>query len=552
MLIPQYVRQRRLDPSAPAAFFRNVLKEAIGISGAEEGGVVLRNDRTGELRVEVFIGEGVEYKRRLIEPDPTKSVCAAAAVSKKVQSVPNVEKDPRFHALSNTKVMSELVVPILHGDTCDGLINLESPRLNAFPPNIERTIDAYGCAISANFHCTLIDSHRYFLEEQLAAVQDITELTLLRMESETIVLDRVLEHSLALTEADTGGLLTLSPDREHLELRAHRGLKPECNGYKIPRGNGLVWKCVQARSPQNFWDVHEFGGVFLHLSAPEINSELIVPLSFKNEPFGVINIESCDYNAFSFEHEQMLAMFSQQVSLLLHLTELQKKLSGASALSGYWNLSQNLSHRLNNCIGAANALAKRIETEALDTAVRTVASQIKQCTTNALNVIDEYRRKSECTDELIDVCSVIRDSIAAMSLPDSVRLVLHASERPIRMRAPRLQIAEMCRELIQNSRKSMKDLGEISLNLSLRWGVLVLEVADSGRGFPQNGLDEFFVLGKRGQTDSPGTGYGLSWVQKFVHSLGGEVALQNRPEGGGLVRVMIPCPHQEEGKEEPE
>ena len=77
-------------------------------------------------------------------------------------------------------------------------------------------------------------------------------------------------------------------------------------------------------------------------------------------------------------------------------------------------------------------------------------------------------------------------------------------------------------------------------------GRVCLEFLDSGPGFDPailpNLLDPFFT------TKDGGTGLGLPIVQSIITSHGGSIALENGPEGGALVRVLLPRATPAHGK----
>ena len=77
-------------------------------------------------------------------------------------------------------------------------------------------------------------------------------------------------------------------------------------------------------------------------------------------------------------------------------------------------------------------------------------------------------------------------------------------------------------------------------------GMIALSFHDSGPGFPpallHKLLDPFFT------TKDGGTGLGLPIVQSIITSHGGSIALENGPEGGALVRVLLPRATPAHGK----
>ena len=78
---------------------------------------------------------------------------------------------------------------------------------------------------------------------------------------------------------------------------------------------------------------------------------------------------------------------------------------------------------------------------------------------------------------------------------------------------------------------------------------MVLEALDSGPGFDPALLDS--VLDPFFTTKDGGTGLGLPIVSSIINSHGGEIRLANGPEGGALVRILLPAAEPEK-PEEPE
>jgi signal transduction histidine kinase len=77
---------------------------------------------------------------------------------------------------------------------------------------------------------------------------------------------------------------------------------------------------------------------------------------------------------------------------------------------------------------------------------------------------------------------------------------------------------------------------------------IVLSVADEGPGIPEADLprvfERFYRVDKarsRGVKDPGGTGLGLAIVKHLVELHGGRVTAANRPEGGAMFTVELPC-----------
>ncbi len=92
-------------------------------------GILLLNEETGELEMKLGVkyGEKVEIPRvRLGE-----GLVGYAALHREPVLVPDVAQDPRYINLV-PDVRSELAIPMLLKDRCIGVVDLESPELDAF------------------------------------------------------------------------------------------------------------------------------------------------------------------------------------------------------------------------------------------------------------------------------------------------------------------------------------------------------------------------------------------------------------------------------------
>jgi two-component system sensor histidine kinase KdpD len=71
--------------------------------------------------------------------------------------------------------------------------------------------------------------------------------------------------------------------------------------------------------------------------------------------------------------------------------------------------------------------------------------------------------------------------------------------------------------------------------------MLVLTVADRGRGLPAEALPFVFDKFYRGPSaPAGGTGLGLAIVKGFVEAQGGKVGVENRPGGGAAFTIRLP------------
>ena len=92
-------------------------------------GIVLLNEETGELEIKTAVQYGSKVDLPRVRMG--EGVVGHAALTREAVLVPDVSKDPRYIPLVED-VRSELAVPMLIKDRCIGVMDLESPELDAF------------------------------------------------------------------------------------------------------------------------------------------------------------------------------------------------------------------------------------------------------------------------------------------------------------------------------------------------------------------------------------------------------------------------------------
>ncbi len=74
-------------------------------------------------------------------------ICGAAAASGRTEVVPDVRRDPRYLACF-TSTRSEIVVPILHGASVVGEIDVDGSALGAFGPGDQEFLEAVAALLA--------------------------------------------------------------------------------------------------------------------------------------------------------------------------------------------------------------------------------------------------------------------------------------------------------------------------------------------------------------------------------------------------------------------
>jgi GAF domain-containing protein len=92
--------------------------------------------RDGKLHVGPYVGPETPHK----EIELNSGICGAAASQRESIIVPNVREDPRFLACS-IQTRSEIVVPLIDGETVLGEIDIDSNQPNFFSSDDRRMLE---------------------------------------------------------------------------------------------------------------------------------------------------------------------------------------------------------------------------------------------------------------------------------------------------------------------------------------------------------------------------------------------------------------------------
>jgi two-component system sensor histidine kinase MprB len=162
------------------------------------------------------------------------------------------------------------------------------------------------------------------------------------------------------------------------------------------------------------------------------------------------------------------------------------------------------------------------------------------------DLASETQELSAIVDEIVEVATDARsdEPMEPVALGELVRRVASRAEqrtgRPVVVVADDSVVLGRPRalELLGNAAKFDTTGGQI--DVQVRAGVLV--VADHGPGFDPADLPRVFDRFHRADSarSLPGSGLGLAIVRDVVEAHGGTVAAANAPDGGAMVRVVLP------------
>lgn len=145
-------------------------------------------------------------------------------------------------------------------------------------------------------------------------------------------------------------------------------------------------------------------------------------------------------------------------------------------------------------------------------------------------------------DELIEAAA---EEGAVLAEPREVTVATHVGSGPALVNGDGRRLKRALLIGIDNAVKHSPPGGRIALSAERDGDHIAIAIMDDGPGVPEDELPHVFDRFFRGRAEKEmqnrGIGIGLSIAREIVEQHGGRVWLENRPEGGAALRVVLPC-----------
>jgi GAF domain-containing protein len=245
----------------------------------------------------------------------SKSIVGYVAGRGEMLIINDAAKDPTYYAnplLPETK--SEAAIPLKVGERILGVLDVQSTHIFAFNEDNLRTLQ-----ILADQMAVAVANSELFSETQ----EHLSEHRLLHHITTTAASGTTLEE--AMTSAVNGlqvtlggdrvSILMLDRDRKELQIKASVGYSEEVHQIHIPLASGVTGWVAAHRRPLRVNDTTDEPR-YIEVSA-NTRSELAVPLIYRNEMLGVLNVESEQPSAYSEGDEEMLGTLGGSLAAII-------------------------------------------------------------------------------------------------------------------------------------------------------------------------------------------------------------------------------------------
>ncbi|MGF1544330.1 MAG: ATP-binding protein [Parvularculaceae bacterium] len=170
-----------------------------------------------------------------------------------------------------------------------------------------------------------------------------------------------------------------------------------------------------------------------------------------------------------------------------------------------------------------------------------------------------YSRKQTLTTKIVSLTDLLVDFSRFLdrAVGERVRLDLVNARGLPPVKVDRTQLETALVNLAVNARDAMGPAGG-SVTISTRLApaadfeerpvgnlggrdYIVIEFADTGPGVPKDIMERIFDPFFTSKAEGKGTGLGLSTVHGVIGQMGGDITVENRPEGGACFKIYLPA-----------
>jgi sigma-B regulation protein RsbU (phosphoserine phosphatase) len=238
----------------------------------------------------------------------------------------DVSRDSRYRRLEPLSgTQSEVVLPMKIGKRVEGVLDIQSDRLDAFHPNDLLVLRALADSIAIAINSIRLYSDLEHRANQLSIISEVSKDISSVLELDEL-LSRVVELVQARLKFPHVHLYTVHLNRRQIIFETGSGERIDAlKGYVIDLDNseGMIpWvarngQSILANNVDN--EPRYKPSLFLPLN---IRSELTIPLLYDKKPIGVLDLQSDQNNIFSEDDKFVLEALADTIAAAIHNADL--------------------------------------------------------------------------------------------------------------------------------------------------------------------------------------------------------------------------------------
>ena len=376
--------------------------------------------------------------------------------------------------------------------------------------------------------------------EQLAALHEAA-LALTTVLDLGAVLEVVVRLATELSGAQYGALGVLDDDGDYIEQFITVGITPEQRARmgELPRGHGLLGVLIEEGRPIRIPEIGEDPrSVGFPPDHPPMHTLLGVPIKSKGRVIGDLYLtdkqrENGSYTVFTDQDQQILEMFATQAAIAIENAQLYRQNEQLVILKERERIGMDLHDGIIQHIYAIglmledtqHQLVQEGDPESINEGIAVAIKGLNEVIRDIRNYILDLRpQRFQGRNLFRGLEELVRDLRANTFM--NISLNMNGVDSTWLTPGDTVEILHVVQEAFTNIRKHARAT-HVEIDLYQNSRKLMLEICDNGVG----------IAAKDKQAPS---GNGLRNMQERARSLGGQVRIEPRHDGGTKVELSVP------------
>ena len=214
-------------------------------------------------------------------------------------------------------------------------------------------------------------------------------------------------------------------------------------------------------------------------------------------------------------------------------------------LAAIGEVSARIAHEIRNPLATIGGFAKSIQKK-YDDRERTIrnaniiAEEVVRLEGILTNILD-FSKPSTPKKVLLNVNTLVKESLVFIEnqvITNNVVVSLDLADRELEAELDASQIRQVLINVLKNAINAMPEGGSLGITTGSSGSEVLIEVIDTGKGIPEQYLDNIFE--PFFTTHGNGTGLGLSISHRIVQNHQGRLEISSKEGEGTTVRIMLP------------
>jgi signal transduction histidine kinase len=536
-----------------------ILREAVRVMRASSGSAVLINPTNGLLEIQA--SQGLPPTARQLRLRVGEGITGWVARTGQPARVSDVRVDPRYIAI-NSRIRSELAVPLEVQGEVRGVLNVDSSRLDAFSAADQELLQALSVQAAKVIHTTWLYEQlrlKARLFESLVSVGQTINSTL-NLDDALRVITR---EGCQLMEAKMCSLLMLDDTRQWLDLKASFGAgEAYLQKPRLGVEESLLGMVMRRKKPAQVENV-QTSSRYQHVEIAwreGLVSLLSVPLLFSGEAIGTLSVYTGVLHSFSNEEIHILSALAELSAIAIEkarlyerIVDVEEQLRQNEKLSALGLLAAEVAHEIRNPLTVMKMLYHSLDLKFPPGDPRgkdaTVMGEKMDHLNRIVEQILDFARSTEPKLSLVNVNELLDDLslLTRHKLKNqNIQLTRRLAPNLMPIMADAMQLEQAFLNLMLNAVQAMPQGGRLTLTTRAvaspgggKATHVAIDFKDTGEGMSEEQCRRAFTS-LLSTTKAKGAGLGLAIVSRVVETHRGKVKIKSRVGHGTTMSVTLP------------